>query len=108
MSCRMEEDRSWEEALQILEKQQVDLIITDVMMPKMNGYENADNQQMQFIKDFSHEFKTPINSIKGMAGDLLQNEIPRGEETEYLGIISKEAGRLADLSQNTLLLSKKF
>lgn len=28
-----------EEALQILEKQQVDLIITDVMMPKMNGYE---------------------------------------------------------------------
>mgnify|MGYP004538999403 FL=1 len=35
----MEEDRSWEEALQILEKQQVDLIITDVMMPKMNGYE---------------------------------------------------------------------
>lgn len=29
MSCRMEEDRSWEQALQILEKQQVDLIITD-------------------------------------------------------------------------------
>ena len=29
LSCRMEEDRSWEEALQILEKQQVDLIITD-------------------------------------------------------------------------------
>lgn len=67
---------------------------------------NADNQQKQFIKDFSHEFKTPINSIKGMAEYLLQNEIPRGEETEYLGIISKEAGRLADLSQNTLLLSK--
>ena len=69
LSCQMEEDRSWEEALQILEKQQEDLIITDVMMPKMNGYENADNQQKQFIKDFSHEFKTPINSIRGTAGE---------------------------------------
>lgn len=84
MSCRMEEDRSWEEALQILEKQQVDLIITDVMMPKMNGYENADNQQKQFIKDFSHEFKTPINSIKGMAeyfySDVRDN---RGQTTGF-------------------------
>ena len=28
---------------------------------------NADEQQKQFMKDFSHEFKTPIHSIKGMA-----------------------------------------
>lgn len=67
---------------------------------------NADEQQKQFMKDFSHEFKTPIHSIKGMAEYLLHNEIPREEEKEYLNVMAKEAGRLAQLSQNTLLLSK--
>ena len=59
-----------------------------------------------FINNFSHEFKTPIHSIKGMAEYLLHNEIPREEEKEYLNVMAKEAGRLAQLSQNTLLLSK--
>lgn len=67
---------------------------------------NADEQQRQFLKDFSHEFKTPIHSIKGMAEYLLNNEVPREEEQEYLNVMVKEAGRLAQLSQNTLLLSK--
>lgn len=67
---------------------------------------NADEQQKQFMKDFSHEFKTPIHSIKGMAEYLLHNEIPREEEKEYLNVMAEEAGRLAQLSQNTLLLSK--
>ena len=54
---------------------------------------NADEQQKQFMKDFSHEFKTPIHSIKGMAEYLLHNEIPREEEKEYLNVMAKEAGR---------------
>ena len=67
---------------------------------------NADEQQKQFMKDFSHEFKTPIHSIKGMAEYLQHNEITREEEKEYLNVMAEEAGRLAQLSQNTLLLSK--
>ena len=67
---------------------------------------NADEQQKQFMKDFSHEFKTPINSIKGFAEFLYANELPREEEKQYLKIMAKEAGRLAQLSQNTLFLSK--
>lgn len=67
---------------------------------------SADEQQKQFMKDFSHEFKTPINSMKGFAEYLYANELPREEEKQYLKIMTKEAGRLAQLSQNTLLLSK--
>lgn len=67
---------------------------------------NADEQQKQFMKDFSHEFKTPINSVKGMAEYLAVNDLPEEEEKEYLNIMAKEAGRLSQLSQNTLLLSK--
>lgn len=48
---------------------------------------NADEQQKQFMKDFSHEFKTPINSVKGMAEYLAVNELPkRGKRiSEYYG-----------------------
>lgn len=64
-------------------------------------------QEMQnFMNDFSHEFKTPIVSIKGFAEMLLETEVNEEDRTLYLEIIKNEAGRLAELSQNTLLLSK--
>lgn len=66
----------------------------------------ADEQQKQFMKDFSHEFKTPINSIKGFAEYLSTNELPKEEEKQYLKIMAEEAGRLGQLSQNMLFLSK--
>lgn len=67
---------------------------------------STDKQQKQFMKDFSHEFKTPINSVKGLAEYLSVNDIQKEEEKLYLKIMAKEAGRLSKLSQNTLLLSK--
>lgn len=59
-----------------------------------------------FINEFSHEFKTPITSIKGFA-ELLQNKtLSPEEEDRALSIIAKEAGRLANLSNNTILMTK--
>lgn len=59
-----------------------------------------------FINNFSHEFKTPIVSVKGFAKILKRNDLSDNERNEYLDIIINEADRLATLSQNVLSLSK--
>lgn len=66
----------------------------------------SEAQQLQFINDFSHEFKTPIHSIQGLAEYLSENELPRAEQQSYLNLIAAQAKRLGELSENTLLLSK--
>lgn len=62
----------------------------------------------QFINEFSHEFKTPITSIRGFAQYLVNTGkgIETPERMQYLKVIADESTRLSELSQNTLLLSK--
>lgn len=62
--------------------------------------------RMEFINTFSHEFKTPITSIRGFALLLQSDELNEEERKEYLNIIASESDRLSRLSQNVLLLSK--
>lgn len=59
-----------------------------------------------FINHFSHEFKTPIVSIQGFAKRLLTKELSEEQKQEYLEIIYEESSRLANLSNNTLFISK--
>ena len=59
-----------------------------------------------FINSFSHEFKTPIVSIRGFARQLQRDDISDEERREYATIIADESTRLANLATNVLLLSK--
>lgn len=59
-----------------------------------------------FINSFSHEFKTPIVSIRGFARMLKNSQLTEEERNEYLDIIISESERLADLSTNTLNLTR--
>lgn len=59
-----------------------------------------------FINNFSHEFKTPIISIKGFAEILKDDDLSKEERDEYLDIIIEESQRLSYLATNVLNLSK--
>lgn len=59
-----------------------------------------------FINNFSHEFKTPIVSIKGFAEILKHDDLTVKEREEYLDIVIEEASRLATLANNVLAVSK--
>ena len=59
-----------------------------------------------FINDFSHEFKTPIVSIRGFANQLKNDDLDEETRNGYVDIIIAEADRLTNLSSNVLLLSK--
>ena len=68
--------------------------------------ESVELLRTDFINNFSHEFKTPIVSIRGFAKMLEHGDISDEERREYLGIIIEESERLAALSTNVLELGK--
>jgi len=59
-----------------------------------------------FINNFSHEFKTPIVSIRGFAKQLERDDLTDEQRREYTRIIVTESERLANMSANVLLLTK--
>lgn len=59
-----------------------------------------------FINNFSHEFKTPIVSLRGYAKVLKRKNLTDDERNDYLDIIINESERLAELATNVLQLSK--
>ncbi|MCD8022929.1 MAG: HAMP domain-containing histidine kinase [Lachnospiraceae bacterium] len=59
-----------------------------------------------FVNNFSHEFKTPIVSIRGFAKMLKRSDLTPEEREEYLDIIIQESERLSELSANVLNLSR--
>ncbi|MDO5345481.1 MAG: HAMP domain-containing sensor histidine kinase [Lachnospiraceae bacterium] len=71
--------------------------------------EELDSLEMlrsDFVNNFSHEFKTPIASIRGFARMLQREDLSREERQEYLEIIMDESERLTRLATNVLNLSK--
>lgn len=86
-----------------------DFILNDViksfnkMTDELSGIELF---RQNFINNFSHEFKTPIVSIRGFAKQLTLDTITDEQRKEYASIIVREAERLTKISSNILLLTK--
>lgn len=59
-----------------------------------------------FVNNFSHEFKTPIVSIRGFAKLIKKGNLSEEQKTEYLDIIYDESARLAEMATNVLDLTK--
>lgn len=68
--------------------------------------ENTEFLRSDFINNFSHEFKTPIVSLRGFAKLLKNGDLTPEEREEYLDIIIHESTRLSQLASNVLNLSK--
>ena len=67
---------------------------------KSNEYLNK-----EFVRNFSHEFKTPLSVIKGYAELIDSNGLTKEERKRYLAIIVSESERLSNLANNMLQIS---
>lgn len=67
--------------------------------------EESDNIRKEFISNVSHELRSPITSIKGFIGGILDGVIPRDRENYYLKIVYDEVDRLARLVNDLLDIS---
>ena len=69
--------------------------------------EELNNQKSMFVSQVSHEFKTPLTSIKMFSEMLLQNERSLSEKSKnHLEIIEGESNRLTRLINNVFDFSK--
>ena len=67
--------------------------------------EESDNIRKEFISNVSHELRSPITSIKGFVGGILDGVIPKDKENYYLKIVYDEIDRLARLVNDLLDIS---
>lgn len=73
------------------------------MSEKMNR--NGEYQR-QFISNVSHDFRSPLTSIKGYVEAMRDGTIPVEMQDKYLGIIAYEADRLEKLTKGLLALNE--
>lgn len=59
-----------------------------------------------FINSFSHEFRTPMVSIRGFARQLKNKDTTQAQRSEYADIIINEADRLTNMASNILMLTR--
>ena len=64
--------------------------------------EKSDDIKNTFISDVAHELRTPMTTISGFVGGVLDNTIPPEKQRDYLLIVKDEISRLSRLV-NTFL-----
>ena len=68
--------------------------------------EEADAQKTAFLKNFSHELRTPMNAIAGFSSLLVDMDVEDKLYDYYTGIIVENADNLLELVDNVIDLSK--
>lgn len=71
-----------------------------------NELNTLEDDQRKFISNVSHDFRSPLTSIKGYIEAMLDGTIPPEMQEKYLNIIVFETDRLTKLTQRLLELNK--
>lgn len=71
-----------------------------------NELNTLEDDQKKFISNVSHDFRSPLTSIKGYVEAMLDGTIPPEMQGKYLNIILFETERLNKLTQSLLELNK--
>ena len=67
--------------------------------------DNSSEYQRKFISNISHDFRSPLTSIKGYVEAILDGTIPPELQDRYLHIVLDETNRLNKLTEGLLLLN---
>lgn len=71
-----------------------------------NELNTLEDDQRKFISNVSHDFRSPLTSIKGYVEAMLDGTIPPEMQEKYLNIILFETERLTKLTESLLELNK--
>ena len=65
----------------------------------------AEDDQKRFVANISHDFRSPLTSIKGYLEAMLDGTIPPEMHEKYLNIVLNETDRLTKLTNGLLTLN---
>lgn len=71
-----------------------------------NELNTLEDDQRKFVSNVSHDFRSPLTSIKGYVEAMLDGTIPPEMQEKYLNIILFETERLTKLTQSILELNQ--
>lgn len=80
--------------------------MADTLKYMVGEIKNVERDQKKFIANVSHDFRSPLTSIKGYAEAMEDGTIPYEAQKKYLDIILFETDRLTKLTTNVLDLNK--
>ncbi len=72
------------------------------MADKLSHFED---DQKKFIANVSHDFRSPLTSMKGYLEAMVDETIPVEQHSKYLNIVKNETERLTKLTNNLLTLN---
>jgi len=72
---------------------------------KAHELDKAKDYQTKFIANISHDFRSPLTSIKGYIEAMLDGTIPPEMQERYLNIVIHETERLSKLTNDILTLN---
>ena len=80
--------------------------LADTLNYMANELDTFEAEQRKFISNVSHDFRSPLTSIKGYIEAMIDGTIPVEMQEKYLNIILFETNRLNKLTQNILDLNQ--
>lgn len=80
--------------------------LADTMNYMSTKLDLHEEEQRKFISNISHDFRSPLTSIRGYIQAMIDGTIPSELYEKYLSIISNEADRLTMLANNMLDLNR--
>ncbi len=80
-------------------------LVASTMNLMATELETLEDEQKKFISNVSHDFRSPLTSIKGYIEAMIDGTIPPEMQEKYLNIILFETERLNKLTQSILDLN---
>ena len=68
--------------------------------------QRSNDAQQRFLSDISHDFRSPLTSIKGYLTAIQDGTIPPEKMDKYINILLFETNRLTGLTENILTLNE--